>query len=63
MSRQISTRLPDDLYARLAEQARRERRTISNLVIALLSEAVKLPTKLPTPAGVSESKESGDAAL
>lgn len=39
MSKRTSMRLPDDLYQWLVERAQRERRTVSNLVVTLLSEA------------------------
>jgi len=34
-----SIRIPDDVYQALVERAARERRTISNLIVALLAEA------------------------
>lgn len=40
MSRRTSIRIPDDIYQQLVERARAERRTVSNLVIALLAQAV-----------------------
>jgi predicted transcriptional regulator len=39
MSKRTSVRIPDDLYAWLEERARKERRTVSNLLVALLAEA------------------------
>lgn len=39
MSKRTSMRIPDDLHQWLAERAQRERRTVSNLVVTLLSEA------------------------
>lgn len=39
MSKRTTVRIPDDLYSWLATRAQRERRTVSNLLIALLSEA------------------------
>jgi macrodomain Ter protein organizer (MatP/YcbG family) len=39
MTRRTSIRIPAALYAWLSEQAQHERRTISNLIVALLSAA------------------------
>lgn len=39
MSKRTTVRIPDDLYRWLAERAQRERRTVSNLLIAVLAEA------------------------
>ena len=39
MSKRTTVRIPDDLYRWLAERAKRERRTVSNLLIALLAES------------------------
>ena len=36
-SKLTSIRIPDDLYTRLAERAKRERRTVSNMLVAILS--------------------------
>jgi len=40
MSKRTSIRIPDDLYAQLVAQAQRERRTVSNLIVALLADSV-----------------------
>jgi hypothetical protein len=40
MSKRTSLRIPDELYDELAKRAKRERRSLSNLIIALLAEAV-----------------------
>jgi predicted CopG family antitoxin len=40
MSKRTSVRIPDELYDELAKRAKRERRSLSNLIIALLAEAV-----------------------
>jgi predicted HicB family RNase H-like nuclease len=41
MSRRVSIRIPDELYAKLVERAAQERRTLSNLITALMSEATE----------------------
>lgn len=41
MSKRTSIRIPDDLYARLVVRAKQEQRTVSNLIIALLIQALK----------------------
>jgi predicted transcriptional regulator len=56
MSRRTTIRIPDDLYARLAERAKAERRTVSNLVIFLLSQSLNVATS------VSNKPETGDTA-
>jgi predicted DNA-binding protein len=40
MSRRTTIRIPDDVYNRLAAQAEREQRTVSNLAIVLLREGL-----------------------
>jgi hypothetical protein len=45
MSKQISVRVPDDSYLKLAEQAKRERRTVSNLVNALIADYLEQKVK------------------
>jgi predicted transcriptional regulator len=52
MSKQISVRVPDDAYMKLAEQAKQERRTVSNLVNALIADYLERQTtsvKNPKP--------------
>jgi predicted CopG family antitoxin len=39
MSKRTSIRIPDDLYTRLAKRAKREQRTVSNLIIFLLNSS------------------------
>lgn len=39
MSKRTTVRIPDEIYQWLAERAQRERRTVSNLLVALLAEA------------------------
>ena len=41
MSKRTSIRIPDELYAQIAERARDEQRTISNLIVALLTQTLK----------------------
>lgn len=41
MSKRTSIRIPDDLYAQLVERAKKEQRSVSNLIIALLSQSLK----------------------
>lgn len=41
MSKRTSIRIPDALYVQIVQRAEREHRTVSNLIIALLSEATQ----------------------
>lgn len=41
MSKRTTIRIPDDVYDQLSDQAQREQRTISNLVIVLLREGLR----------------------
>jgi len=40
MSKRTTIRIPDDVYDQLNERAKREQRTVSNLVILLLRKAL-----------------------
>jgi hypothetical protein len=40
VSRRTTIRIPDETYAGLVAQAKRERRTVSNLVNAILADAL-----------------------
>ncbi len=42
MSKRTTVRIPDELYQWLVERAAREHRTVSNLLVALLSETRKV---------------------
>lgn len=41
MSKRTSIRIPDDLYSYLVVRAKDEQRTVSNLIVNLLTMAVK----------------------
>lgn len=41
MSKRTSIRIPDELYTQLVERAKKEQRSVSNLIIALLTQALK----------------------
>ena len=41
MSKRTSIRIPDDLYTQLVARAKREQRTISNLIVAILTQNIK----------------------
>lgn len=41
MSKRASIRIPDELYIQLVERAKKEQRSVSNLIIALLTQALK----------------------
>lgn len=41
MSRRTSIRIPDGLYVQLVERAKKEQRSVSNLIIALLTQALR----------------------
>lgn len=43
MSKRTSIRIPDELYQRLVERAMAEQRTVSNLIVALLSKEIRKP--------------------
>ncbi len=40
MSKRTSIRLPDDLYVRLQKRAEQEHRTVSNLIVVLLTQGL-----------------------
>jgi hypothetical protein len=42
MSKRTSIRIPDDLYRYLVDRANREQRTVSNLIVYLLTQSVHL---------------------
>ena len=42
MSKRQTTRIPDDLYARLVERAKAEQRTVSNLIVLLLNQGMNV---------------------
>ncbi len=58
MSKRTSIRIPDELYAYLAEQAKREQRTVSNLIVSLLTISAKNTER--NTRGQDRGEESGD---
>lgn len=57
MSKRASIRIPDDLYAQLVERAKEEQRSFSNVIIALLTQALKSQDR----AQRAEDKTKGSA--
>lgn len=45
MSKRTTVRIPDEVYSQLVERAKREQRTVSNLIVLLLTEGLKREPK------------------
>jgi predicted DNA-binding protein len=59
MSKRTSVRIPDDLHQQLTERAQREHRTISNLIVALLSEKIEEEARNVATSVAASTKDDG----
>lgn len=62
MSKRVSLRIPDDLHQTLTEQAEREHRTISNLIVALLRETQRIGQVSVAPGVAKPDQEAPETA-
>lgn len=54
MSRRTTIRIPDDVYTLLAERAKAEQRTVSNLVILLLKKSLSVAANVAVEPGKAD---------
>lgn len=59
--KRISLRLPDDLHAALVERARREQRSLHNLIVVTLRNANTAPLLAVASAAAALVEANGDA--
>jgi predicted CopG family antitoxin len=53
MSKRTTIRIPDDLYIQLAARAKNEQRTVSNMIVLLLNQALNVATNVAEKADIA----------